>query len=512
MSFYGYKRFLNRYLGLCAMALLISVAVLSGCGGLELTPEAFLQQYNAENNEDSLITLCRTYLDATIDEHNGFNLARLVAHKWDEIDPNGLQAYLQNLHAEDPVVVRYIYLLAENTDDPMKRLNYLREVIRLSPVWPLGYIAICQSYIAELFSLPEWERKDHPYNDELQKDIGKFFSLSKFDPDNPDAYEYEYRYLLFSGKADEAGRVLAHSTTLGAQWIRPLDWANVYAQQRKDDLMRREIIKEVARRISEGQVTEANRTAEEYRLTLDVLVNAQRGEDAVTRIKQEKNWKKDPDILYQLAHTQAATGKNTEALSSLEKAVDLGWNHIEVITDELVFADLHKHGKWKKLVAQIQHKWDRGQSYRKKHVLSERISKSVRPWSFCTSTGDTLTSQETFGKVVVLDFWSERCEACTETVMPVINDIAKEFDGNEQVQVYSVRIWDKGVKVHMAMFKEKNYAMTPLFANAQQTADFGVEQLPYTCVIDKSGTIRFELHGLHEGMKEKLTWMIQSLQ
>ncbi len=501
--------FVNLSLLLGVLALTV---ISAGCGNDAYTADTFILKFNRINDTDSLVTLCRKYMDASIDEHERFTLARLVAQKWKEIDPDGVRAYLQEKHDENPVVVRYLFLMGEVADDPKARIDYARQVIELSPVWPNGYLLLTETYIEELFPLPLWDREANPLYEELRNDTGKFMSLSRFSPEDSWAYRPEYEFHLFAGDAEEAGRALAKAQKLEGDWVRPYHWARLYAHQKKDDKLREKAEEEVALRIQELQASKEHRKEAVEELIDELLWDAQRWKTLIRQYKQEADWRENPAALVELAEVYAAAGQPLKAVDHLEQAAGLGWARYEYLTHESVFDLLHKNPRWDKLVAQVRGNWERTSTDRRIQTHNKRISRAIRDWYFTTAQGDTISAEHLFGKIAVLNFWTPRCETCVEAILPVVDSLAVQYQDEDDVVVYAVRIWDKGIALHKRHFQAEEYTVTPLFATPRQSAVFPIKELPYTCVLDREGRIRYELDRFYEGTYDMIDWMVQSLK
>lgn len=81
----------------------------------------------------------------------------------------------------------------------------------------------------------------------------------------------------------------------------------------------------------------------------------------------------------------------------------------------------------------------------------------------------------------------------------------------EGVHVFSINVWEKNPKKAKLFMEENGYTMTLLYGNKAIAKAYEVKGIPYLCVIDKNGKIRFEAKGYSEGLKEELVWWVNDL-
>jgi thiol-disulfide isomerase/thioredoxin len=114
------------------------------------------------------------------------------------------------------------------------------------------------------------------------------------------------------------------------------------------------------------------------------------------------------------------------------------------------------------------------------------------------------------GRVVVLDFWATWCGPCRFS-MPIVSTFMREH-ADSGVEVLSVNVWESDPEKAKAYMAENNHAMRLLFGNDEVVKAYGFEAIPYLCVIDRNGMIRFEERGFSENLMENLIWWTEDLQ
>ena len=98
--------------------------------------------------------------------------------------------------------------------------------------------------------------------------------------------------------------------------------------------------------------------------------------------------------------------------------------------------------------------------------------------------GNTISSEETKGKVVVLNFWFTSCKPCIEEI-PELNEVYEKYKNNTNV-VFASITFDKPDKVNS--FLKKYPLKYPVVADAKEICDlFNITSFPTNIVIDKEG-------------------------
>ena len=126
-----------------------------------------------------------------------------------------------------------------------------------------------------------------------------------------------------------------------------------------------------------------------------------------------------------------------------------------------------------------------------------------------TLEGNLVSLSDYAGKIVILDFWATWCGPC-RMAMPVIDEFTKNLNGDD-IRVFSIDVWEKGKKGPKKFMDEHNYAMTLLYGNNDLTQAYGIQGIPFLCVIDKEGNIRYKQTGYEDGLDEKLIFWTEDL-
>ena len=107
------------------------------------------------------------------------------------------------------------------------------------------------------------------------------------------------------------------------------------------------------------------------------------------------------------------------------------------------------------------------------------------------TTGHALSLQDMRGKVVLIDFWASWCKPCRMN-NPNLVALREKFDGKD-FEILGVSIdkskddWIKAIRKDGLTWKQ---VLDPGGWDAQSTANYGVDAIPASFLIDKTGVIR----------------------
>ncbi len=156
-------------------------------------------------------------------------------------------------------------------------------------------------------------------------------------------------------------------------------------------------------------------------------------------------------------------------------------------------------------------------SERKKKIIQsvekERILRSAPAFEVQKLDGEKITSEDLKGKAVVLTFWAGWCSPCIEE-LPYLQNLKAQFL-KQNVEFLAVNI-DQDGSMRRDMVASFRYQSAPLLTFAlgdlEMRKAFGSAEIPYTCIIDQNGQIRYERKGLGAdfsvAMAHQLEWII----
>lgn len=137
---------------------------------------------------------------------------------------------------------------------------------------------------------------------------------------------------------------------------------------------------------------------------------------------------------------------------------------------------------------------------------SELTGKPAPSFSIIDSDANKISSENTKGKIVVLNFWFIACKPCVQEI-PELNEVYERFKDNDEVVFASITFDDKK---EVQEFLTKHPIHYPLVTNETKIAkDFQVNGFPTNIVIDKNGNIIDLVSGGFSGISAHISNAIE---
>ena len=137
------------------------------------------------------------------------------------------------------------------------------------------------------------------------------------------------------------------------------------------------------------------------------------------------------------------------------------------------------------------------------------IGEKAPDFTLKTLTGENLNITEQRGNIIVINFWASWCGPC-RTEMPIL----QEF--HDQYEDLGVAVW--GVNVEQENQAGIDYIRElavdfPIFFDASNevSANYNVEAMPTTVIIDRHGKVRSVFRGYQKGYEKKYAKVIKQL-
>jgi len=124
--------------------------------------------------------------------------------------------------------------------------------------------------------------------------------------------------------------------------------------------------------------------------------------------------------------------------------------------------------------------------------------------------GKNVSLESLLGKgPILIDFWADYCKPCKDA-MPVLNSLAEKYDSLTVIMVSIDAPKNQGkAKTYL---KSKNYKFLNLFDCEKTLAKkLGVENPPYTFILDNKGEIIYSHLGYSPGVETEYEHHIRSL-
>lgn len=150
---------------------------------------------------------------------------------------------------------------------------------------------------------------------------------------------------------------------------------------------------------------------------------------------------------------------------------------------------------------------------RMKELMTKQLRRSnlkgkpAVPFEMTDMEGNTITTESTKGKVVVLNFWFIACKPCIAEI-PELNEVHEKYKDNKDV-VFASITFDKKDKVEK--FLKNTPIHYPVVPYQRITISrFGVSSYPTNIVIGKDGKILDSMTGGFSGIGKQIEKAIET--
>lgn len=143
-------------------------------------------------------------------------------------------------------------------------------------------------------------------------------------------------------------------------------------------------------------------------------------------------------------------------------------------------------------------------------VENERISRPAPTLALQKLDGEKITSADLRGRAVVVTFWAGWCSPCIEE-LPYLQKLKKQFH-EQNVEFLAVNIDEdsSGRRDMVASFRYQSApSLTFVLGDLEMRETFGSNEIPYTCIIDPDGQIRYERKGLGTDFSTAMAYQLQ---
>ena len=157
---------------------------------------------------------------------------------------------------------------------------------------------------------------------------------------------------------------------------------------------------------------------------------------------------------------------------------------------------------------------DEREKQRRSRLTAERIKRPAPSFTLKTGKDDTLSLNSLKGKVVLVSFWAGWCGPCLKE-LPQLEQLRQVFKG-QPVEFLAINVDTHDDETRKKMIWGQIALSAPsliyLLGDQDTQEKFDVKALPYNCIIDQDGNIRYEKTGLDHDFKatleDQVTWLL----
>jgi thiol-disulfide isomerase/thioredoxin len=363
--------------------------------------------------------------------------------------------------------------------------------------------------VNELFTAQTGEDDQALLESELPQDEHLFAELLRLEPEKDYALEFMFDYKNYQGDYKSALMVLEDAKDLEAGWADDTVFSVIYAKLGRFGDALKVIENQAATMVEEGHLAEDEQADYVQYFYERSLRKAEAFGEIINYYKRQSDFAENPQALYQVGCLYCLLTDLDQAFVYLDRAVVNGFDSAATAKDDDDLAALRSDPRWEKIIARIEANWEAGREKRREKALAGKFSKPAPTWILKNEHGNEVDLADLRGNVLIFDFWATWCSPC-RMAMPVLDSWLRE-DAPAGVQVYSINVWESFPLRAKKFMADNGYAMTLLFGNNEIAQAYGIAGIPYICVVDSEGNIRYEEKGYEEGLGEKLNWWVEDL-
>ena len=151
---------------------------------------------------------------------------------------------------------------------------------------------------------------------------------------------------------------------------------------------------------------------------------------------------------------------------------------------------------------------------RKTRLVEKRVKRPAPAVALKSLKDESVSLDALKGKVVVLNFWANWCGPCLEE-LPQLETLKRTYR-QESIEFLAVNLDTQDEEERKDLISGTKARLAPgltyLMGHEEIQRQFGFENIPYTCIVDREGYIRYEKTGLSSdfkaSMEDQLTWVM----
>lgn len=463
--------------------------------------QEFYNQFKDLTELDQQKELIQTFLKKAeaVDDH------RTIQNYWLQIDKEECKEYYQNYlksHKKD-ADANYLWARLEDNKKITKELGE-----KLIKIFPDNY----WSYRITTANILDSLKNDSPgllENKDFKKDIKLFEKgYKKFPDDGLNSY-VKFLLLKKQGNISQAKKIL--KSINDPQYLN-IHWRDIneFVEAEKDlELFTILYPKILQNAIITKQFEKADSLIYYQYGLLNYFQNTKAQKQFEQYLINNPKAQENPKLNGTILRTYFAFNQNDNALNLIEKMVKNEQLNYLVLENDESYEKLYELDRWKEILLESKRIWDNNKVKRESEWIQERLNKVASDWELNNVNDKKVKLSDHQGDIVILDFWATWCGPC-RMVMPNLDKWMKD-KMPEGIQVFSINIFEQEPEKAKTYFAENSYQMRLLFGNDEVADAYGVNSIPYICVIDKDGKIAYEQNGFSYDLEEKLSAWVDNL-